>query len=1210
MQSRRTLLFVLLFALLVTGLIGLWKLLDTKTTTPTPVEKTAAASPSSSSTKSELATPVGEPAPTPVAEARTEAAPIAAGTEQNFDLTNAHEVAGRVNVPAGAPADETLCVWVVDRHGTEPTGRLSFGDGDDPGSLVVGLETKTGVRWARRLVAVDGTFRVPAPSDATVVQVVLDGRYLHTAESVSANLAEPKGPLVLDAVLGAWLVGRCTTPATARAEDLAAGAVARASGFSMGGRRGGRGVRREVPVAADWTFEMRGLPVLSRYGLTVQPERLAVFSNTKLELGPGRRTDVTCELALGARISGRVVDDEAKPIAFAAIGLERAKEQKRNFRDMAMMFGGAEPRSATTDVEGRFTLHGVDPGVWRVTAAREGYLSAESADTTLVEGGVVADLELRMGSGAIVAGIVTYADGRPAEGAGIVVRQTAKKDGEAGRPFRFGPSSGDARSGASDAEGRFRVSGLEGGPFEVRATLASPFPIDPNAPAAAVDDEHEAEVVSTSTSRTRRAFQRFGGGGDTNRILAPGERAGAIIRIARIEGVAANTQDAKLVLQEPPGLRGRVVDGGGAPITRFSISLEADWKSEAPLDTSLHAQGFESADGRFFLEGVPAGPWSVHAFAENSVQTGDAPVVVLPAADELVIALQRSARIAGVVLDPLGAPVPKASVQRRAQGDSNPFAGMGMNDADCDEKGAFVVEDLAPGAYEFTASAEGWAKSEPVAITIAGGEQKEGVVIALRRGGTLEGEVYDARGEHAGGRNVQLFTMSGDMRQSEVGGDGRFREEHLTPGTYQVMLQPDLSKIEEMVDQAGEDPDPSAFLSQMKMTSAEIKEGEVTHVVLGAPPKAPVRVFGKLTRGDQPVTKGMVMVLNEGGALMQNMKFGKVTADGRYEVTLDQPGDVVLVVSKEMGRSDGIEFYLSVPEVAEYEHDLALPLCGLRGTVRGPDGKPLSNVTVDFARTDGPTSLMMFGGANTRTTDEAGRYSIDDLNPGTYSVAAGGESAGQFGFGESSAYGRAVRGGLKLEGDKVLEGIDLKLDAPCIVTGIVRDAQQNPVSGATVYARSKDGELVHRFGVVSSDAAGKYTYKGLSPGAYTFSARTKTLAARDGAAVTVREGETATCDLALEPGTMLRLTITDKDDKPVRATVSITDDRGHEVSGMIAMDAMMEVMSKGVSSTERTFGPLAPGKYVVSATTTDGKKVKKPVTLSGQDERKLRLRPD
>jgi len=37
-------------------------------------------------------------------------------------------------------------------------------------------------------------------------------------------------------------------------------------------------------------------------------------------------------------------------------------------------------------------------------------------------------------------------------------------------------------------------------------------------------------------------------------------------------------------------------------------------------------------------------------------------------------------------------------------------------------------------------------------------------------------------------------------------------------------------------------------------------------------------------------------------------------------------------------------------------------------------------------------------------------------------------------------------------------------------------------------------------------------------------------------------------------------------------------------------------------------GPLPPGKYTVSARTADGKSGSKPVTLTGQPERKLTIR--
>ena len=179
--------------------------------------------------------------------------------------------------------------------------------------------------------------------------------------------------------------------------------------------------------------------------------------------------------------------------------------------------------------------------------------------------------------------------------------------------------------------------------------------------------------------------------------------------------------------------------------------------------------------------------------------------------------------------------------------------------------------------------------------------------------------------------------------------------------------------------------------------------------------------------------------------------------------------DVEVQWPREYGANEGTEFYLTVPEVAEHEEHLELPQCAIRGKVTGPDGKPVVGTSVEIARDDAVSMMTMFGDGKSAETDEAGRFVFEELQPGTYSIAAGGAS-GRFVFGSDDApkHGRAVRGALKLAKDQVIDDADLVLSLPGLVEGVVRDAEGKPVAGATVFARNAEGQLVNRFGSVAS----------------------------------------------------------------------------------------------------------------------------------------------
>jgi protocatechuate 3,4-dioxygenase beta subunit len=299
--------------------------------------------------------------------------------------------------------------------------------------------------------------------------------------------------------------------------------------------------------------------------------------------------------------------------------------------------------------------------------------------------------------------------------------------------------------------------------------------------------------------------------------------------------------------------------------------------------------------------------------------------------------------------------------------------------------------------------------------------------------------------------------------------------------------------------------------------------------------------------------------------------------------------------------SKGTDFYLTVPSVAEYAFDVDLPVAAIRGTVRGPDGAPIASIQVQIMRDTFGANLMELDGLLSRYTDANGRYSLDGLIPGTYAVAAGGTSSPHI---DESTYGRVVRGGLQIDKDRVLDPIDLKLTSACTLTGIVRDSNGQPVASARIFVRDAQGELLARKSTCGSGDNGEFVYRGLAPGTYTVSARVGNRVARESANVSVRDGEKAHMDLVVDAGLSLRVSAVDKSEKPLKAGISVKDERGFELGSILSADAMEDFLTGAISSTEQKFGPLPAGKYVVTATAADGKSGRQSVTLNGQSELK------
>jgi len=1120
--------------------------------------------------------------------ARTEAPDVRAtpampaiGNSENFATADARWVDVTVLLPDGVPADDAPALI-----------SFSYGNGEELGNWRRGsIAEEVGLTgdfvervdddlvWARRELAGTTTVRMPFHPDADEGLLVLQSKYVY-ADSPGVQLGENAAPVTIEGELGAYVTGVCLIPAGAESRNIEAKDI----DIEMNGRARDGGMAfamsdsREPLVHDDFTFELRALSANKKYMVNAQAEKLVDYFQISFTAEAGRHTVLEIPFKLGGEISGRVVGDDGKPIAEAELEVESG----------GMMFGDNE-EEVETAADGTFVLSGIAAGKADVRVRAAGWREKSVEDLEIGEGETISGYEIVLERGNSISGVVRWADGTPAADADVeafVIQQ---------RGWRSG--AGDAET---DEDGNFTITGLEEGPFELRAE-ANPDPTKRRHGSRNSVRIRGADIVfeelTTETADSGDETSDVGGDSDWVAVLA---------------SVTANASGVELILEEPLVLSGFVRDDTGAPITtEFVVEARpagsSEWGSNDEVDDD-----FQSADGSFHLQGVFPGEWMVTVEAEGYSTPEDSVSVTIPITVPIELTLLRGAAVAGVVLDPFGKAVADASVVTQQGGQGNPFNFRGGEDTKTDADGRFTFDGLSPEGLSLVASHSDWASSEAVAVEATAGGSTDDVVIPLRVGAVITGEVFDENGEPDAGQNVSAGSQAmggfgGGQNSQVTDSAGRFRFEHVTPGQVVVTAMPREEDIIEAMEKAGGDETAMLnFMGQMRMERVEVKDGEEVHVVLGAKPKDPVKVTGRVTEAGSPLTETQIIVIEEGGSIMEGLKATTTDADGRYEVTVDRPGDFVFNVDMDGGGGTGIPFFVDVPEQPDYQHDLVLPLGKISGHVFAPDGSPAGGVSIKVSQMGGVFGLEDFNMMTNSATTADGSYEFEHLSPGKYSLQVGG--MGTFFDGTADKYGAEVVDGIELGEDELVDDIDVHLSAPGKLTGTVRDTAGEPVAGASIFVCDAKGRALANISATMTDGAGRFTYEGIAPGAVTVCARTSEYASHDVGPVDIVSGETSEVDIEVDVGTYVVVTLLDGDEL-VRARVQVTNENGVQVNGLISAAEIQQLLVDGFSSKERRVGPVPPGKYTLVATTQDGKDAKKSVRIkAGQAERKVKLR--
>jgi RNA polymerase sigma factor (sigma-70 family) len=372
---------------------------------------------------------------------------------------------------------------------------------------------------------------------------------------------------------------------------------------------------------ADGAYALRGLAP-GDYRLLASHPAWLPSTGTVLAVSPGSAAERDIELAPGAIISGRVVDEEGSPIPAAAVSAELSSlAGARGTERLARLVEAWEEGALLIDLgraeaapDGSFRLVSLEPDLHNLTASKRGYLEAQAWQ--LPAGSTEVTLVLERGGA--IAGRVVGPARRPLAGAEVVVSR--RPSAEVHRIFDQRQADVDLMGGGrlrevTGEEGRFRIEGLAPGAYELAVMSEAHPPLF-----------HEVEVA--------------GGLADIGDLALEASRA--------ISGVARSAD--------------------GSPLAGARVWIPRTQKSATPSnwitasEPPALVESTSDASGRFTLAPLPEGVFTVRAAAEDHAE-GEREGV-MAGSSEVDVVLGAGLALAGRVLDDVsGVPIPGAEVR-------------------------------------------------------------------------------------------------------------------------------------------------------------------------------------------------------------------------------------------------------------------------------------------------------------------------------------------------------------------------------------------------------------------------------------------------------------------------------------------------------------------------------------------------------------------
>ncbi|MEY4829143.1 MAG: hypothetical protein RLZZ562_939 [Planctomycetota bacterium] len=776
---------------------------------------------------------------------------------------------------------------------------------------------------------------------------------------------------------------------------------------------------RSEPITTDaqGRFSLRPVAagrvafVAASDGLAPSPvEDLAVVDG-------GVYPDLELRLSDGRAVTGRVIDDEKKPVANAKVELrpwERPDDPQ--FLKMMLKIRRVE---VTTDADGAFTARGMTGERLVIQASKPGYTTATRMGVKIDE----PTIEVQIQRGGIVRGRVVDSEGKPVARYRVDTRSTEPKPAEdASKGDAKVADASSSRSGRRNADGMSGPSWQRGGqPRDTTIQLPEGqtmaergMSMDGNWREIASDDgRFELRGVPPGTVRVRiRA----------NGYLDPDNQ-----EIALLPGQASD----ELTFTLAAGLTamGTVVDAAtGKPISdaqvtaykqkdkkdrgMFSVEIDPEDMDFLGLSsTQSQKSSMTDSQGRFTITALSTGAYRFTArhpdMAKSSAK--DVQIVADQPIAPIEITVESGGAIEGDVTGALQRPLADAVIAAFSMQSGT------LRSATTDKRGHYVIDGLAQGQYVvFKSRMDERADNIPLELM----SNMRLKTIAVKQGKTSRLDIADESDDgvrvfgvvREGGAPVPraLVTMLGQDRDGLLGmgvranaarEDGRYELVGIKPGTYVAQIsrfqgRPVQTSMTIEVPEGQTD-----FRLDLDLPSSEVS-GRV--VDSSGNPVAGIQVSLGSDQGASGLQDGLIGMIAQGG-----LSQGRTDENGEFRMRSVSAGTYRLRAGARgrgrRGGGDDKKRYgtadvqgVVVDGMTNVEGLLVtVPLAGrITGIVVDGSGAPVRAAEIHYAETSKPKEkqsggmLMSMLGMQEApiVTGDDGRFAIEGVTPGVYDL--------------------------------------------------------------------------------------------------------------------------------------------------------------------------------------------------------------------------------